>query len=300
MQEALCYSKTKRSILSEKETSRIPVKIAHFAKTLDGTKLVINDITSLTAPNDLEYSFQFSEQPEEQSFVQLHQLSSNETPEDKITVCCKVLNVGATKVVGQAKYTVANITIADVTGQIVLDVWNNLIPHIKENKVYKFTNLSVRFWNGNRKLATTSQTVISETLNQVLQELQVDDAISPTDLEITVSSIDTIEHIVKYKVCANCGKRILQVQDKVVNCDHCNHKMRSSRCKTKISVSLVVTKETNKLYLTMLDDSLKEVIGTYDPDEIETTAITEKLLFLENIKITYTESNKVVSITPNN
>lgn len=68
--------------------------------------------------------------------------------------------------------------------------------------------------------------------------------------------------------------------------------MRSSRCKTKISVSPVVTKETNKLYLTMLDDSLKEVIGSYDPDEIETTAITEKLLFLENIKITYTVPNQ--------
>ncbi|KAJ7377701.1 hypothetical protein OS493_027263 [Desmophyllum pertusum] len=77
MQEALCYSKTKRSILSEKETSRIPVKIAHFAKNLRRHK--------------------------------------------------------------------------------------------------------------------------AETLNQVLQELQVDDATSPTDLEITVSSIDTIEHIVKYK-----------------------------------------------------------------------------------------------------
>ena len=43
MQEASCYSTSKRTILAEKETSRIPVKITHYTKTADPTKLVVNN-----------------------------------------------------------------------------------------------------------------------------------------------------------------------------------------------------------------------------------------------------------------
>ena len=60
MQEALCYSPSKRAILVEKEASRIPVKITRYTKTADLTKVVVNDITQITAPNSFECSFQFS------------------------------------------------------------------------------------------------------------------------------------------------------------------------------------------------------------------------------------------------
>ena len=146
MHDALCYSTTKRAILAEKEASRTPIKIARFTRTADHTKLVVNDITHVTAPNSLECPFQFCQNLDNQTTTTLEKL--DEAPEDKLTIFCKVLKLSETKVVGRAKYNVANATIADNTGQITLDVWNNLIPQIQENKVYKFTNLSVRFWNG--------------------------------------------------------------------------------------------------------------------------------------------------------
>ena len=52
MQGTLCYSPSKRAILVEKEASRMPVKITRYRA--DHTKVVVNDITQITAPNSFE------------------------------------------------------------------------------------------------------------------------------------------------------------------------------------------------------------------------------------------------------
>lgn len=296
MQDALCYSTTKRAILAEKEASRTPIKIARFTRTADHTKLVVNDIAHVTAPNSLECPFQFCQNLDNQTTTTLEKL--DEAPEDKLTIFCKVLKLSETKVVGRAKYNVANATIADNTGQITLDVWNNLIPQIQENKVYKFTNLSVRFWNGVRKLTTTTNSVVLETPNPLLEGLEVEDTSSPyQETTLLLSRIESIESVEKYKICGHCAKRIIQVQGLLVNCDHCHHKLRASSCPTKLSASIVVKNESTKLYLSVRDHVLQQLLGPYDPDDIDTNHIEEKPLFLEKIAITYTDGNKVTSIT---
>ena len=101
----------------------------------------------------------------------------------------------------------------------------------------------------------------------------------------------------KYKICGHCAKRIIQVQGLLVNCDHCHHKLRASSCPTKLSASIVVKNESTKLYLSVRDHVLQQLLGPYDPDDIDTNHIEEKPLFLEKIAITYTDGNKVTSIT---
>lgn len=296
MHDALCYSTTKRAILAEKEASRTPVKIARFTRTADHTKLVVNDITHVTAPNSLECPFHFCQELDDQTTTTLDKL--DEAPEDKLTIFCKVLKLSETKIVGQAKYKVANGTIADDTAQITLDVWNNLIPQIQENKVYKFTHLIVRFWNGVRKLTTTTNSVVSETPDPVLEGLQVEDISSPhQETTLQVSSIESIESVEKCKICGHCAKRIIQVQGQLVNCDHCRHKMKASSCPTKLVASIVVNNESTNLYLSVRDDALQELLGPYDRDDMDTNVEEEKLIFQHNITITYTDGNKVTSIT---
>ena len=118
MHDALCYSTTKRAILAEKEASRTPIKITRFTRTADHTKLVVNDITHVTAPNSLECPFQFCQNLDNQTTTTLEKL--DEASEHKLTIFCKVLKLSGTKVVGRAKYNVANATISDNTGQNVL------------------------------------------------------------------------------------------------------------------------------------------------------------------------------------
>ena len=55
--------------------------------------------------------------------------------------------------------------------------------------------------------------------------------------------------------------------------------------------------ESTKLNLLVRDDVLQQLLGNYDPDDIDINDIEEKLFFLEKIAITYTEGNKVTSIS---
>ena len=100
------------AILAEKEPSRKPVKITRYTKTANLTKLVVNDITQITLPNSFECPFQFSQELSQQELITLDKI--HEGPEDNITVC-KVLKLGETKVVGQAKYHVLDATVANAT-----------------------------------------------------------------------------------------------------------------------------------------------------------------------------------------
>lgn len=100
------------AILAEKKPSTTPVKITRYTKTANRTKLVVNDITQITLPNSFECPFQFSQELSQQKLITLDKI--HEGPEDNITVC-KVLKLGETKVVGQAKYHVLDATIANAT-----------------------------------------------------------------------------------------------------------------------------------------------------------------------------------------
>ena len=71
---------------------------------------MVNDITHLMAQNSLECPFQFCQNLDNQTTATLEKL--DEAPEDKLTIFCKVLKLSETKVVGKAKYNVANATIA--------------------------------------------------------------------------------------------------------------------------------------------------------------------------------------------
>ena len=102
-----------KAILAEKEPSRKPVKITRYTKTANLTKLVVNDIMQITLPNSFECPLQFSQELTQQELTTVEKL--HEGPEDNIMMVCKVLKLGETKVVGQAKYHVLDATLADAT-----------------------------------------------------------------------------------------------------------------------------------------------------------------------------------------
>lgn len=252
-QSALCYSKSKRKILEEKQTARSPIKITRYTTSNDKTKVVINDRTIITTPDDLEYNFQYSE-PDVKPITPLANLSSdNAALEDNITVCAKVVKNYPSKTVvshqGGTK-TVTEVLIFDksATATMQLDLWNEQGNQIKENHAYRFTSLSASFWNNVKKLTTTFNTVIRESVDDELCSLQCSDTIPSKVNEhvIYVSCIHTIEDVNKYKTCCNCGKQILQIQESVVKCDYCLHMMRASSCPTKLYANVVFLNEGQK------------------------------------------------------
>ena len=304
IQSALCYSKSKRKILEEKETTRSPIKITRYTTSTDKTKLVINDRTIITAPNDLEYNFQYSE-ADVKAITPLVNLSNDDFfLEDYITltVCAKVVKIYPSKTVPNQQgrtNTVAEVFILDETKTMQLDLWNEQITQVQENHAYRFINLSTSYWNNVKKLTATINTVIKETFDLNLSLLQSAETI-PNKVNnehvIHVSSIHTIEDVQKYKTCCNCSKRIVQIQEKVVKCDHCSHMMRASRCPTKLYANVIVLIEGQKKSLTIFEECLKTLLGQFDHETIDTADIVQKLLLSENLNITYNERNIITKV----
>lgn len=48
-----------------------------------------------------------------------------------------------------------------------------------------------------------------------------------------------------------------------------------------LTLVCLMKNESTKLYLSVWDDVLQQLLGPYDPDDMDTNDIKEKLLFLE-------------------
>lgn len=146
-QEALLYSKSKRSILENSQESHTPLKLQRYTFTKDNSKVIINDMTHLSSPNPMEYSFQYkkmSEVCERESQIK-DILDSDGNEFENVIVCGKVIHIKEARIVGQGKYRLLTATIADNSGSIKVDIWENHIAKIQLGLVYRFSPLQVNF-----------------------------------------------------------------------------------------------------------------------------------------------------------
>ena len=304
--KALCFSKTKRKLLVEKEQSRIPIKITRYTRTSDKKKIIINDMTQLANVNDLEYSFQHEEKDANETFSTVEEAVNDEVGSESVNILAKIVKIYPTKDVrkNNDSWKVAKAVGVDATGKINMEFWNDYILQVTVGNTYMFRDLRRRCWNDVTKLTTSFASTISETSEPPsFQSLEYADNTDEDSNEETVNvpSIEAVESVHKYKACGSCSKRILQ-PNRVVKCDHCQYSMRLDRCKTKLHAVIVIESsegETEKKRkLTIFEDVLlKHVIdGDIETKDIDTELVIEKLLFLENVRITFNERNIVTCI----
>ena len=302
-QPALYYSKAKRKILDKHETKRAPIKITRYTKSADKTKIVINDKTLLTKPDEMEYTFQYCDDADQPVTRLADLLTDDASQEDNITVCAKVEKVSPPKSVATQQSRginkVSEMILLDNTGTMMLDLWNEQISQVQLDCVYRFTSLSTSYWNNSKTLTSTMNTAIKQSFQADLSSLQFNES-NPTELvnehTIHVPMISTIEEVQRYKTCCNCNKRIIQLESTVVKCNYCSHMMRASNCSTKLYVNVNVEIDDKKKTLTIFDDVLKATLGQFDHESVETENIVEQLLLQENISIVYNDRNIVTKM----
>jgi len=290
-QLALCYSKNKRKILEEKETTRSPVKITRYTTSTDKTKIIFNDKTIVSAPQDLDYNFQFTSIDNTPATAIADILSADdESTENNITVCSKVVVMNQTKTVKLNK--VAELIVRDKTSSIQLDLWNKQIGQVENKGIYCFINLSSTYWNNTKKLTTTYNTIIKPIVDKSLSELTCQDedmkAVS-TEQVIEVPSFVTMEDVQRYRTCINCNRRVPQGQTNIVKCDHCRHKMKWEDCPQKLCTNVIISINDHKKTLTIFEDCMKELLGEYDQAQVDVNLIGDQLLDLNNIKLTFND-----------
>lgn len=94
------------------------------------------------------------------------------------------MNVSSPKEVNNL--TIVNATIVDETWHIQGVFWNNTINQIKQHRSFKFTNMSVRQFNGQTSITSTVDTTITEIE-------QLNNVVGLPEEKLEYCTVDTVE-----------------------------------------------------------------------------------------------------------
>ena len=281
--QALLYSPQKRKIFVPSQQTKTPIKIKDFPRTSDD-KIVINDMTYVGQPTAGEYAFQYAEVPEEK------QIATNEGKEwDRVSLKAKVIHKEEAIQVGSKKLKLAVATVADSTASIPLDTWEEHIQSIEIGKVYLMKPLQVRIWSNKKKLAIQKKTNIT----QIKEDQELNDVEIQTQETLMVKRFKRIQKFYKFSKCPDCSRRFPVTYQDTVKCVQCGT-MRSDECSTGITAKIIVMDDQdNKLSVKMGDQVLAQLVDNILNQDEQTLA--QKLLFVENISITYNKDTLIVS-----
>ena len=296
---ALLYSPQKRPLLEDSLRTRTPVKIRRFTRTADHAKLIINDMTDISQPSPTEYCFQYAELSTNKCTV-IADILQNSSEGDSVSVLGKVGNIGEISTVRLGKQTLrmAESTIADLTGNIPISLWEDNLALITPNTVYKITNTRVRFWNGAKKLTTSPNSVISVIQDDKLKAITMEEPSEvpqEDELTVVVPFVKTVEKVQQYPLCVHCSRKLLQATASVlVKCDRCKHTMVLANCNKRMSVHFTVQgQDESDVTVTAFEQTLKAVIPRVG--EMSEEQLTEHLLLLNNVTMKYSSSTLIVS-----
>ncbi len=301
--EGLLYSPAKKPLLEQSETTRTPVKLVNHAYTEDEQKIVVNDMTFVGTPQPTEYSFQYSELPEDtKEAVSVLDVLNSHKQWDTVTVIGKVSQLKEPKAVGNpAKpLKLVEATLTDASGSIPLDVFEEHITKITEGKSYNLTNVQIKVWSKRKKIATTKKTTVTEVNNESLNKITVkeNDAEEHPTSTALIKEVTNIPHYERFLKCYNCFKKINQAAgaSKVAHCTKCGM-VKTNNCLEALSASIEVIEDTGKrLLLKVNSEILNEMIGE-DVLPLDQNSLGDKLLFIENFEVKYDAKSVVLEIT---
>ena len=288
MCQALLYSPQKRKIFVHSQQTTTPIKIKDFARTSDD-KIVINDMTYVGQPTAGEYSFQYADVPEEKQIATNIIDILNEGKEwDRVSLKAKVIQKEEAIQVGSKKLKLAVANVADSTASIPLDIREEHIQRIEIGQVYLMEPLQVRVWSNKKKLATQKKTNIMQIKDKELKDVEIQ-----TQETIMVKRFKRIQKFDKFSKCPDFSRRLPGTCQDTVKCDQCGT-MRSDECSTRITAKIIVMDDhNNKLSVKMGDQILGQLIDNIFNQDKQTLA--QKLLFVENVSITYSKDTFIVS-----
>ena len=183
---------------------------------------------------------------------------------------------------------------ADSTASIPLDIWEEHIQRIEIGQVYLMEPMQVRVWSNKKKLATQKKTNITQIkedqkLNDV--EIQTQETTEPQET-IMIKRFKRIQKFDKFSKCPDCSRHLPGTCQDTVKCEQCRI-MRSDECSTGITTKIIVMDDQdNKLSVNMGDQVLDQLVDSILNQDKQTLA--QKLLFVENISITYNKDTFIV------
>ena len=118
-------------------------------------------MTKISVPDQTEYSFQYEDMAAAAPLLSVAEILTSSSEWDKVTICGKVVHMYALELAGRKKLKLARATVADTSGTVAIDLWEENIAVIKVGSVYQISPVLVRGWNEASKLTTIPNSVIA-------------------------------------------------------------------------------------------------------------------------------------------
>ena len=251
-------------------------------------------MAEISHPSPSEYCFQYAELSSKKC-MSVKEIPESSEEGDFVSVIGKIANISDTSTVGTRNLKMVEAILLDTTGKIKISMFEENIASVRQGSIYKILNSRVRCWNGAKKLTTTPTSIISQTEDETLKEMAIEDVLTEENDESTlvVPFIKSVEKVEVYSVCLQCSKKLLQATASlIVKCDRCKHSMILSNCQKRISVHFTVESQ-DVTTLTVFENILRSVIP--EMGEISEEELIERLLLLNNVRITYNSVTLIVS-----
>jgi ribosomal protein L37AE/L43A len=295
--DALLYSPTKRKILKTSEDSRTPIKVEKFTYTKDGKKIIVNEVTRLSSPDASECVFQYVPvTPSTEKFTTIQNVLDNADEYDKVNVEGKVFHLHENPP-NNTNLHLASGLLVDEEATIPIDVWEPHISSIQEINAYAFMSLTVRVWNGKKKVALGRQGKLYALTDSPVMSV-TEDNVPASENEfaaIGIEEIASISSIEVFHACVNCNKKLIQVSGWLISqCDKCGHAMKLSKCRHRVLVSFVIEDQDKQMKtLTAFQEQLASIVSI---DMLfDKSAIQQCLLTSTGINIEYNKTSLVVT-----
>ena len=200
----------------------------------------------------------------------------------------------------KGNFRVRKSVIKDETGELLLNIWNNLIDKIKEDHWYQLSEIEVKTYYGT-ELTTTPVTVLEEiTKHNITWNEETLKNYSKAQKETTsvlcCPSIIAVE-ISETLECPKCQQHLSSSSsEKILKCSTCGRKVNVKQCKKKFQGELDVEKDGNSISLVFY----LNVVLAYFPKFIGVLAeyadMEDCLLLMNDVDITYGSHNKLINI----
>ena len=176
----------------------------------DGKKFILNDITEVSLHNPTDYSFQLNGEVKKTSPPpSVRSIIANTDVGECVNTRVKAPSVGTLSTLPGKNLQGAILKVADKTGTIDLDLWENNISTVKEGKVYSFNSAKVRQWMDQNKFSTVFSSALAlDSRDDIQASAKIHDQ-SDTTTNITFAKIHSVEKLERFLKCVKCARKVV-------------------------------------------------------------------------------------------
>lgn len=183
----------------------------------------------------------------------------------------------------------------DDTGAILFHIWSPLIDQVKTNKSYKFTNLTVKNFQGSTFLSTSPLTTITNT-TQSLATLFGPQMLESPEKETTVPNFKFVSKLTIFSSCQVCKKRLYDLSSTSTKCQQCGTRQRTADCSREASIKLCILQKDDELWLTAFTNEISKLLKPTSLTLHDTVEdIEDAIMNLQDITIKYNIQKNIIS-----